>query len=136
VSRYQELHALEDEDWRHDAACAGYPTSWWYPPDGMNANYTRRARNICEACPVREDCLIAAMRRNEDGIWGGMNIKERRRLRRDFQVMKRLVCIQCRAVFEKPADRQIVTLYCSDECRKGRRIRRESDAKRWARAAS
>lgn len=133
---YAEIHALLEENWRQFAACRDYPTEWWYPPDGMRHNYTVRARNICGRCDVREECLIAALRRNEDGIWGGLNIKERRALRREYAVMKQLVCLQCRTVFEKPSDRQVIALYCSDDCRKGRKIVREIHKKRTKRLAS
>jgi WhiB family redox-sensing transcriptional regulator len=136
VTKYAEIHALTPEDWRAEAACRSLPTEWWYPHDGMHHKYTVRARSVCERCPVREECLIAALRRNEDGIWGGYNIKERRRLNREYQVMKHLVCSHCRTVFEKPAHRQVVTLYCSDECRKGRKSNLVADQKRIKRAAS
>lgn len=130
MSRYQEQHAFQPEPWRQDAACRPYPTEWWYPADGMNWTNTRRARRICAACLVKEDCLISALRRNEDGIWGGLNIKERRAMRRSYNVQKILVCENCRQPFEKPADRSVVTLYCSERCRKDRHIGRQIDRRR------
>lgn len=40
------------------------------------------AKNLCAECPVRLQCLEAGM--DEDhGIWGGLNAKERKALRRD-----------------------------------------------------
>lgn len=133
MSRYQEQHALQPEAWRQDAACRPYPTEWWYPADGMNWANTRRARRICADCPVREDCLIVALRRNEDGIWGGLNIKERRALRRSYNVQKILVCDFCRRSFEKPSDRQVVSLYCSEQCRKHRHSGNVVKHRRYAR---
>lgn len=133
MSRYQEQHALQPEAWRQDAACRTYPTEWWYPADGMNWANTRRARRICADCPVREDCLIVALRRNEDGIWGGLNIKERRALRRSYNVQKILVCDFCRRSFEKPSDRQVVSLYCSEQCRKHRHSGNVVKHRRYAR---
>jgi hypothetical protein len=120
---YAEIHALEAEDWRDLAECRDYPTEWWYPPDGNYAKHTAKARSVCKACPVTEECLIAALRRNEEGIWGGLNIKERRQLRLEYDVQKVLVCQNCRQTFKKPASLHVVAMYCSDECRKGRKSR-------------
>ena len=39
------------------------------------------AKLICSTCPLREPCLIVAMKRDEpDGIWGGYDAEERRLL--------------------------------------------------------
>lgn len=41
------------------------------------------ARAVCEACPVREECLAFALAHGvRHGIWGGFNHDERRQLRR------------------------------------------------------
>lgn len=130
MSRYEEVHSLQPEEWREFAACRPYPTEWWYPADGMNGNDTRKARIICSNCTVREDCLVAALRRNEDGLWGGMNIRERRAVRQQYNVQKRLVCKHCRIEFDKDASRQVVQLYCSDRCRKDEHIGRLVDYRR------
>lgn len=38
----------------------------------------RRAKTICNICPVKEECLDFALKYKEpDGIWGGMTYKER-----------------------------------------------------------
>jgi WhiB family redox-sensing transcriptional regulator len=43
----------------------------------------RRAKAVCAACPVREQCLAHAVAYDERyGIWGGLNQDERRHLRR------------------------------------------------------
>jgi WhiB family transcriptional regulator, redox-sensing transcriptional regulator len=42
----------------------------------------RRAKTICAACPVRDECLQHAVTSDERyGIWGGLNQEERRGLR-------------------------------------------------------
>jgi hypothetical protein len=47
--------------WYHRAACVGQPAKWWdlnaQDPDGSTAN-SLRARAICGACPVRQECLL------------------------------------------------------------------------------
>ena len=130
MTKYSEIHALQPEFWREYAACKPYPTEWWYPQDGQNGQAQKQARVICSNCEVRDECLMQSLTRMEDGIWGGMNIKERRRLRRELDVKKVLVCKHCRGTFEKPADRAQISLYCSPRCRKSEDIRRQIDARR------
>lgn len=41
----------------------------------------RRAKQICEECPVSRDCLEYAIAQDQDyGVWGGMTAKERQRM--------------------------------------------------------
>lgn len=68
------------DDWRDDAACQGSPVSLWYPE---LTNAQRPAKRICAACPVQAQCLQHALDAGEAyGIWGGLNERERRHLRR------------------------------------------------------
>jgi WhiB family redox-sensing transcriptional regulator len=42
-----------------------------------------RAKVVCQACPVRTECLADALdNRTEFGVWGGMTERERRALLR------------------------------------------------------
>lgn len=64
--------------WRDRAACAeGDLPDLWFSDHGDDIN---EARAICGRCPVRDDCLAEAMKVDEDGIWGGLNRDQRRRL--------------------------------------------------------
>lgn len=65
--------------WKADAACIGHPTDWWYPPrGGMGAD--PRARALCAACPVLNEC--ADYGRSENfGYWGGLSRTARRNRR-------------------------------------------------------
>lgn len=130
---YQEIHAIQPEEWRQHAACRGFPTAWWYPEKGET---TRKAQVICSSCPVRDECCHSALQRSEEGVWGGMNIRERRRLRIEYDVQKVLVCQHCRGTFEKPATRHVVSMYCSEACRKGRQNALTVQAERLRRDAS
>lgn len=38
----------------------------------------RLARELCDTCPVRQECLDYAILYNEDGIWAGTTEKERK----------------------------------------------------------
>lgn len=59
--------------------CASVPTAVFYPEDG---NYGP-AREVCEGCPARMPCLEHALSvREPDGMWGGMDPPQRRRILR------------------------------------------------------
>jgi WhiB family redox-sensing transcriptional regulator len=67
--------------------CKGKPTDWWFPmlPPGMGRDVVRRvreesrkAKELCSVCPVRLECLQYAIDNKEEyGIWGGLDEKER-----------------------------------------------------------
>lgn len=72
------MHAqARDEAWMADAACRGKDTAEFFPESWTPPHI----REICEACPVREECLDYALRYHEHGIWGGTTAKDRRRIR-------------------------------------------------------
>lgn len=74
---------LSDEEtlaWRQAASCRGVDPELFYPGRGVNPE---PARALCRQCPVRAQCLAAALARNEKfGTWGGLTEVERRRVRR------------------------------------------------------
>jgi WhiB family redox-sensing transcriptional regulator len=51
----------------------------------ISAVYTHEieAKEICVKCPYRVACLLAAMKTNDVGIWGGTTETERKRIRRE-----------------------------------------------------
>jgi WhiB family redox-sensing transcriptional regulator len=65
-------------DWRALAACRGRDGRLWFPArtDGFARDV---AKSVCAACPVRADCLAAALSAPFDvaGIWGGTTEHER-----------------------------------------------------------
>lgn len=75
------------DDWRDDAACRGEDTALFFPDSEAQGD---AARAICTVCPVRRECLNWALATNQrEGIWGGMNERERRRERRLRQAAAR-----------------------------------------------
>ena len=72
--------------WHDHAACAGVKHVNWFPqaekPGGRTAAEkanTAAAKAICATCPVKSDCLEAALREPmTTGIWGGTTTNERR----------------------------------------------------------
>lgn len=48
-----------------------YDPDWWF---SENWYLTKRAREICGTCPLREPCLMMAVRNEErEGVWGGLH---------------------------------------------------------------
>jgi len=65
--------------WMADASCKGLPSGLFHPSDGDN-HTAYEAKRICAACPVKQTCLDFAITNSErSGIWGGLNLPERRR---------------------------------------------------------
>lgn len=61
--------------WRDRAACKLEPPETFFPEVGRS---TKRARELCEACPVTQECFDFAVRTKPIiGIWGGMSYKKR-----------------------------------------------------------
>ena len=68
-----------DWTWQEHAACRAMDPELFFPTRGAP---TREAKEVCLRCPVRAECLDAAMTgRERFGIWGGLSERERRRLR-------------------------------------------------------
>ena len=75
------------EDWQVKAACRGpQGTTMFFPPSNferkdVKEQRERRAKAICQGCPVRKACLEHAIAIRElHGIWGGTNEVERKAL--------------------------------------------------------
>ena len=78
-----------DEHWTDRAVCRTEkaPLELFFPPRGDGPYMAREARTYCRRCPVREQCLEASLRENEqDGLWGGYSPKERRMIRKLRQI--------------------------------------------------
>lgn len=72
---------IDFDDWEGDALCAQTDPDAFFPDQGGSS---RKAKDLCLRCEVREECLEAALARDERwGIWGGLSLYERRALRRE-----------------------------------------------------
>jgi len=57
------------------------PDAWF--PEGANGGVRSAAAKLCSHCPVQMLCLEFALINNEQhGIWGGVNTRERNRMRK------------------------------------------------------
>lgn len=77
---WSELVALLRQPWRKAAACRGKPIDLFVPKSIRSP--TDEARAICAGCPVTAECRAEAERTGDEGIWGGVDERERRAERR------------------------------------------------------
>jgi WhiB family redox-sensing transcriptional regulator len=73
--------------WRKDALCRDTDPDLFFPvgTTGQALVQIDRAKEVCDQCPVKQDCLDYALETNQDsGIWGGTSEEERRVLRRAY----------------------------------------------------
>ncbi len=73
-------------DWRDDAECRDMDPERWFPSARIPyvlAEQIADAKAICARCRVAEACLEYALSNGiDDGIYGGLTEKERRKLAR------------------------------------------------------
>ena len=75
-----ELEESGELEWQERALCAQTDPEAFFPEKGGS---TREAKQICNSCEVRAECLEYALGHDERfGIWGGLSERERRRLKR------------------------------------------------------
>jgi WhiB family redox-sensing transcriptional regulator len=68
------------DSWQLYANCLGVDPDLFFPERGAS---TKEAKQVCQSCVVREECLEYALANGEKfGIWGGLSERERRRIRR------------------------------------------------------
>ncbi|MGH8869414.1 MAG: WhiB family transcriptional regulator [Actinomycetes bacterium] len=68
--------------WQDRAACRGMPLHVFFGADGERPGTReareRRAKSVCDECPVRRECAEHALDVPEPaGVWGGLGEEER-----------------------------------------------------------
>ena len=77
------LTTYDPKEWRSLAACRDVDTAVFFPE---TESEVAAAKAVCATCPVRDACLdFALITRQDDGVWGGLDENERRRIRRRRQ---------------------------------------------------
>ncbi len=77
-----------DDDWRASAACRADNAVYFFAPNHFERKPEKDlregiAKGLCRRCPVADQCLNYAMSVPDcNGIWGGLNELERKRLQR------------------------------------------------------
>ncbi|WP_280406630.1 WhiB family transcriptional regulator [Nocardia carnea] len=75
--------AADAWDWQLLGSCRGLESAVFFHPEGergrARAARVRRAKQICDGCPVLDRCRNYALAVGEPyGVWGGMSEDERR----------------------------------------------------------
>lgn len=69
----------DEGSWREQARCKDVDPNIFF----KECSEDEAAKRICAECVVRSECLNFALDTNqEDGVWGGLNQRERRRMKR------------------------------------------------------
>lgn len=69
-------------DWTDRAACKGRGDEFFAHYGGVTAHAVpQRLRELCESCPVFEDCLSYALSCDVVGIWAATSWRDRERMR-------------------------------------------------------
>src|SRR6266508_4576597 len=64
-------HRMPAVFWQDRARCRQYDPELFFDPRGRAE---RKAKAVCDRCPVRTECLALALEsRAEFGVWGGLN---------------------------------------------------------------
>lgn len=73
---------IESWNWQQHAACRGMDVAAFFHPYGERGEpwreRERRAKQVCQGCPVRQECLNYSLTVEEPfGTWGGLGEHER-----------------------------------------------------------
>jgi WhiB family redox-sensing transcriptional regulator len=64
--------------WRDEAACVTESPEIFFPHPTDGDSRVKRAKKVCDRCPVKDDCLAEAIANpNLQGVWGGTTHAER-----------------------------------------------------------
>jgi WhiB family redox-sensing transcriptional regulator len=71
------------KDWKSEAACHGEDLATFFGDEGgerpaLRRSVLRKAKQICDSCPVVRACLIEALEKDERGVWGGTSRRQRK----------------------------------------------------------
>jgi WhiB family redox-sensing transcriptional regulator len=73
------------QEWAARGACRHSDPELFFPitSAGPAAGQLAKAKEVCDRCPVRDECLTFALETGQDfGVWGGTTEIERRTMRR------------------------------------------------------
>lgn len=78
-------------EWTDDAACDDQPQELFYPDDNAPPETWAVGKSVCARCEVRQQCLEYALKgREKHGLWGGLTPRERNKVKRQRDRMRRM----------------------------------------------
>jgi WhiB family redox-sensing transcriptional regulator len=82
------------EPWNTQAACLNRDPQWWDHESHVMTRECKKAMAICNACPVRIECLTSALDNEvEFGIWGGLTPFDRKQLVKRLERKRRKITL-------------------------------------------
>lgn len=109
--------------WQEDAACRDADPDLFFPERGQSL---APALAYCAVCPVRQECLNAAIKNRERvGIWGGLSGRQLIEARKGVTYV--CVCDWCSTIF--PATSRVQNCCGSLACRRARNNESQRKAK-------
>jgi WhiB family redox-sensing transcriptional regulator len=122
-------------DWISQAECVGLGHLFFLEPGESSAP----AKAICNVCPVRAECLADSLTHPEPwhGIFGGMSVRERRRLASTMDRPKPVRIVQHGTTAGYEQERRLGVGTC-DRCREAHAadIRERNERRRLGKVAS
>lgn len=76
--RNQEYSIAGENSWIYEGKCADEDPEMFFSKDEQ---VQKIAKQICETCDVKAECLDFAIKQNQSGVWGGTSDKERRQFK-------------------------------------------------------
>lgn len=73
------------DDWQLQGVCRGMDPEIFYPSVAARRDFNRphpQAIRACAVCPVKDECYLHALRKEDYGFWAGTTEQERRKLRK------------------------------------------------------
>jgi WhiB family redox-sensing transcriptional regulator len=82
IAEYESMRGTA-MDWRDRSACLGEDPELFFPigDGGASVSQVQQAKKVCRRCPVIQPCLESALANGDEGVFGGLDDRERRRLR-------------------------------------------------------
>ena len=104
---------VERPAWFEFAACKGMDPALFYPEHKP----TTEAQEVCQSCPAQVACLEHALEHGEnDGVWGGLGVKARRKIKKARRTESPGDIRKCRVCSTPFVTATLVHVYCCQLC--------------------
>jgi WhiB family redox-sensing transcriptional regulator len=78
---------VHNVDWMERAACTEVFPELFFPISPKETQQINLAKQVCQQCPVLDDCYVYAINVNVDGIWAGTTTEQRKMSRKQLRIV-------------------------------------------------
>jgi WhiB family redox-sensing transcriptional regulator len=78
---------VHNTDWMQRAACTQVFPELFFPASPKDDQQIKMAKQICQDCPVLDECYVYAMNVNVDGVWAGTTPEQRKLSRKKLNLV-------------------------------------------------